>query len=107
MLVREQGVETMYFGGGYGLYFCFALPALLLGLWAQMRVRSAFNKYSKVPSPGGIAGAEVARRLLDSKGLQHVRIEPASGMLSDHYDPRGKVLRLSPEVFQGRSIAAA
>ncbi len=97
----------MYLFGGYGLYFLFALPALLLGLWAQARVRSAFNKYSKVASPGGIAGAEVARRMLDNNGLQHIRIETAGGFLSDHYDPRSKILRLSSDVFQGRSIAAA
>jgi uncharacterized protein len=93
--------------GGYGLYFLFALPALLLGLWAQARVRSAFNKYSRVGMPGNLAGAEVARRILDANGLQHVRIEPVGGMLSDHYDARTDILRLSPDVFQGRSVAAA
>lgn len=95
--------------GNYGLgpYLCFALPALLLGLWAQMRVRSAFARYSKVATPNGMAGAEIARRLLDSNELQGVRIEPSQGFLSDHYDPRSKILRLSPDVLQGRSIAAA
>lgn len=93
--------------GGMGLYLLFALPALLLGLYAQARVKGAFNKFSRVAMPGGLAGAEVARRLLDMNGLQHVRIEPVGGMLSDHYDPRTKVLRLSPDVFQGRSVAAA
>jgi uncharacterized protein len=93
--------------GGYGLYFLFALPALLLGLLAQARVRSAFSKYSRVAMPGNLAGVEVARRILDANGLQHVRIEPVGGMLSDHYDSRTDILRLSPEVFQGRSIAAA
>jgi Zn-dependent membrane protease YugP len=92
---------------GYGPYLLFALPALLLGLWAQARVRSAFAKYSRVAMPGGHAGAEVARRILDANGLSHVRIEPAGGFLSDHYDPRTDVLRLSPDVFQGRSVAAA
>jgi uncharacterized protein len=93
--------------GGYGLYFLFALPALLLGLIAQARVKGAFSKYSRVAMPGNLAGAEVARRILDANGLQHVRIEPVSGMLSDHYDSRTDILRLSPEVFQGRSVAAA
>jgi Zn-dependent membrane protease YugP len=97
-----------FFGGyGYGLYCLFGLPALLLALYAQARVRSAINKYSRVASPGGLAGAEVARQLLDANGLNHVRIEPVGGMLSDHYDPRSDVLRLSQDVFQGRSIAAA
>jgi Zn-dependent membrane protease YugP len=89
------------------MYFVFALPALLLAFWAQARVRSAVNKYSKVPMPGNLAGAEVARRILDANGLQHVKIEPVGGRLSDHYDPRTDVLRLSTDVFQGRSIAAA
>jgi uncharacterized protein len=89
------------------MYFVFALPALLLAFWAQARVKSAVNKYSKVAMPGNLAGAEVARRILDANGLQHVRIEPVGGMLSDHYDPRSDILRLSPDVFQGRSIASA
>src|SRR5688500_18445981 len=93
--------------GGIGLYLIFALPALLLGLYAQARVKGAFSKFSRVAMPGGLAGAEVARRILDMNGLHHVKIEPVGGMLSDHYDPRTDVLRLSPEVFQGRSVAAA
>ncbi len=93
--------------GGFGLYLLLMLPALLLGLWAQARVRSSFNRYSRVASPGGISGAEVARRLLVANGLASVRVEQSHGFLSDHYDPLGRVLRLSPDVFQGRSVAAA
>ncbi|NDJ53068.1 MAG: zinc metallopeptidase [Chloroflexi bacterium] len=89
------------------LYLLFAMPAFLLGLWAQMRVQRSFRKYSQVGLSRNLSGAEIARRILDSQGLQHVQIEPAQGFLSDHYDPRGKVLRLSPDVFQGRSVAAA
>ncbi len=97
-----------WFYGPYGwLYLCFGLPALILGLIAQAHVRSAFSRYSQVATPGGQAGAEIARRLLDASGLHHVRIEPSGGFLSDHYDPRSKVLRLSRDVFQGRSMAAA
>lgn len=96
----------MYFGG-YGLYILFSLPALLLGFWAQMKVKSAFNKYSKVRSITGMTGAEVARRMLDSNGLNNVRIEETSGTLTDHYDPSQKVLRLSPGVYRLNSIAAA
>lgn len=93
--------------GGYGLYLLFSLPALILGLWAQMRVKSAFNKYSRIRTYLGLTGAEIARRMLNSNGLQNVQIEQTQGLLSDHYDPRAKVLRLSPDVFQGNSIASA
>lgn len=93
--------------GGYGLYLLFSLPALLLGFWAQMKVQSAFNKYSKVRSYTGLTGSEVARRMLDINGLGNVQIQQAQGFLSDHYDPRSKILRLSAPVFQGNSLAAA
>jgi hypothetical protein len=92
---------------GYGIYILFSLPALLLGLWAQMKVRSAFTKYSKVRSYIGLSGAEIARRMLDQNGLNGVRIEQTNGTLSDHYDPRNKVLRLSSDVYGSNSIAAA
>lgn len=88
------------------LYLLFALPALALGLWAQMRVKSAFNKYSRVRSGTGITGAQAARRILDSNGLNMVSIERVNGFLSDHYDPRSKTLRLSPQVFDTPSLAA-
>lgn len=94
------------FLGGYGLYILLSLPALILGLWAQARVRSAFNKYSKVPVGRGIAGAQAARMILDANGLQHVNVEQVQGFLSDHYDPRSKTLRLSPQVYQSPSLAA-
>jgi hypothetical protein len=93
--------------GGYGLYFLFALPALLFGMWAQFRVKSAFNHYSQVRNMAGISGAQVARRILDLNSLQDVSVEQTGGMLSDNYDPRSKVLRLSPDVYQGISVAAA
>ncbi len=88
------------------LYFVFALPALLLGLWAQMRVRSAFAKYSKVRAASGMTGAQAARRILDDNGLQHVAVERVHGKLSDHYDPRSKTLRLSDDVYALPSLAA-
>ena len=68
-------------------YLLFSLPALALGLWAQSKVRSAFNKYSKVPAGRGVAGAQVARHILDSNGLGHVNVEEAGGFMSDHYGP--------------------
>jgi Zn-dependent membrane protease YugP len=85
-------------------YLIFLAPALLLGLWAQMRVKSAFARAEQVPAP--LSGAAAARHVLDSAGLHNVAIEPIEGFLSDHYDPRHKVLRLSPHVFHERSMAA-
>jgi Zn-dependent membrane protease YugP len=95
------------FGFFNPLFLILVGPALLLGLWAQSRVRSAFNKYSRERNLRGMTGAQVARQLLDSQGLYDVDIERSKGMLSDHYDPRSKVLRLSPDVHDGVSVAAA
>jgi Zn-dependent membrane protease YugP len=89
------------------IWLLFALPGLILGLWARSRVKSSFNKYSKVRTARGVTGAQVARMLLDSEGLHDVQIEESKGMLSDHYDPRKKVLRLSPDVYHTPSVAAA
>lgn len=90
------------------LYLILALPGLLLGLWAQTRVKSAFGKYSRVATARGMSGAQIARAMLDSQGLYDVAIEESKGgTLSDHYDPRSKVLRLSPEVYRTPSVAAA
>ena len=96
----------MYFGG-YGLYILISLPALLLGLYAQARVKGAFNKYSKVRTSNGMTGAEVARAVLDAKGLRDVQIQQVRGNLSDNYDPRTKVLNLSQSVYATPSVAAA
>lgn len=87
-------------------WLIFAIPGLILGLWAQMKVKSAFNKYSRIGTSRGITGAEAARAILDHYGLYDVRIEEAKGFLSDHYDPRKRVLRLSPDVGRSPSIAA-
>ena len=89
------------------LFLVFALPGLLLGLFAQSRVKSNFNKFAKVRTARNVTGAEVARQLLDAQGLYDVAIEETQGFLSDHYDPRSKVLRLSPGVYRTPSIAAA
>ena len=88
------------------IFFLFALPPLILGMWAQARVRGAFNKYSKVRTATGVTGAQAARKLLDDAGLRSVAVERVNGFLSDHYDPRGKVLRLSSDVYDGPTIAA-
>ena len=95
------------FGNGYGLYFLFALPAILLGMYAQFRVQGAFKKYSQVRSQTGLTGAQVARRILDASGLNDVPVEQVGGNLSDHYDPSKRVLSLSQSVYGSSSIAAA
>ena len=81
------------------LFWVFVLPGLLLGLYAQSRIKLNVAKYSQVPTRDGITGAEVARRLLNAKGLQDVTNQPTPGILSDHYDPRAKTLRLSKQVY--------
>ncbi|MEZ4860308.1 MAG: zinc metallopeptidase [Caldilineaceae bacterium] len=86
------------------LYLLFALPGMLLGLYAQARVKSAFDKYSRVQTR--MTGAQAARRILDMNGLSHVTVERVDGFLSDHYDPRSKVLRLSSTVYNTPSVAA-
>ncbi len=88
-------------------WLLFALPGMILALWAQSRVKKAFKKYSKVRTMRNVTGAEVARALLDSQGLYGVAIEPIKGNLTDHYDPRSKVLRLSDGVYNQNSVAAA
>ena len=89
------------------LFWVFVLPGLLLGLYAQSRIKLNVANYSQVPTQNGITGAEVARRLLDAQGLQSVRVESTPGILSDHYDPRSKTLRLSQQVYFAPSVAAA
>lgn len=88
------------------LYLIFMAPTILLMLWAQHRVKSTFQEFSKVPNQQQLSGAEVARVILDSHGLHDVPVEPISGELTDHYDPRVRALRLSQPVFASRSVAA-
>jgi uncharacterized protein len=87
-------------------YLLFMAPGLLLSLWASMRVKSTFRHYSQIASSSGMTGAAAARELLRRQNIIDVRIEPVEGFLSDHYDPAAKTLRLSPDVFNGRSLAA-
>ena len=82
------------------------LPGLLLALWAQFKVNSTYSRYSRVGSRRGMTAAQAARMLLDENGLSEVRIERIGGRLSDHYDPRAKVLRLSDDVMNSTSVAA-
>lgn len=88
----------------YLIYFAIII---LIPLWAQMKVKNTFVKYTRVASSAQRRGAEVAREILNSNGLYHVGVEEGRGFLSDHYDPRTKTVRLSPENYHGHSIAAA
>jgi Zn-dependent membrane protease YugP len=83
----------------------FIVP-MVVGLWAQHRVKSTFARNLEVPVANGMTGAQVARRILDANGLQEVPIEETPGSLSDHYDPRSRSVHLSPEVFRGVSLAS-
>ena len=87
-------------------YLIIAMPALLLALYAQWKVKSTYSRYSQVPNARGITGQEAARILLRSAGLDHIKLEGTSGALSDHYDPGKDVLRLSSEVANRPSVAA-
>src|SRR5262249_20595495 len=88
------------------LYFLIMLPAIALAAWAQWRVSSAFAEGSRIAPRSGLSGAEPADEVLRSGGVDGVRIEPVPGELTDHYDPRDKVLRLSTPVYAERSLAA-
>lgn len=96
----------MYFPFRLGPYMYLLLPAILFAAYAQTKVKTTFNKYLKVRTASGFTGASVARMILDRNGLHDVRIEHISGKLSDHYDPRNKVLRLSSPVYNGNSVAS-
>ena len=90
----------------YDSTYLILIPAIIISLWAQTKVNSTFNKYVKVASYRGYNGAEVARIILDSNGLNYIPIEVTQGKLSDHYDPSKKVLRLSQDVYYGTSVAS-
>lgn len=95
--------------GGYSIlpFLILVIVPLLLGLWAQFRVRSAFNRASRVPASSGMTGAQIAQEILHSFNIHDVGVEVSHGLLSDHYDPKAKMLRLSQDVYSGRSVAAA
>ena len=100
----------MYPYGGY--YYGFdptmiiLIPAILFTIYAQFKVTSTTSRYLKVRSQRGFTGEQVARQILDTNGLYNVRIEMVRGHLSDHYDPRGKVVRLSQDIYYGNSITS-
>lgn len=87
-------------------YFLYIAPAMLLAFWAEMKVKSAYAAASRYRSRGGLTGAQTAQRILNVHGINNVAIEPVNGFLGDHYDPKKKVLRLSPDVYHGQSLAS-
>ena len=88
------------------LYLIMIVPALLLSIYAQVKVKSTYSKFSQVPTFRGVTGAQAAQMILKASGVHDVSIEITRGFLSDHYDPRSKVLRLSESVYAGNSIAS-
>ena len=82
------------------------LPAFFFALWAQIQVQSAYQRNARLQARSGLTGAQAARRLLDEAGLSNVGVELGRGQLTDHYDPRQQVVRLSPHVYQSSSLAA-
>ena len=97
----------MFFGLFWGdATILVLIPAMIFALWAQARVNSTFKRYAKVHSRRGLTGAEAARRVLDASGLYHVRVERVRGHLTDHYDPRENVIRLSDATYASTGIAA-
>lgn len=100
------------FGYGYPMFYGFdrtyllVLVAAIFSMWASARVNSTYNKYAKVRSMQGLTGAEAAQKILYYAGLSNVRVEHVSGNLTDHYDPKSKVLRLSDSTYSSASVAA-
>jgi uncharacterized protein len=88
------------------LYFIIVGPTMLLALWAQMKVKSAYGKWSRYAASSGMTGAQAAQHMLQNAGIRDVQVEQVQGFLSDHYDSRTKRLRLSPDVYSGQSVAA-
>lgn len=90
----------------FGDFWWFAIPGIILGLYAQMKLSSTYNHYIRVPIDSGLTGAEAAREILDRAGLQSMPVQETAGHLTDHYDPMKKALFLSSENYRGRSLAA-
>ncbi len=96
----------MYYYYGYDYTILLIIPAIILSIFAQIKINSAYNKYSKIYSKKNMTGAQVAMELLNRQGISDVSIEITSGFLSDHYDPRAKKVRLSKSNFESSTIAA-
>ncbi len=87
-------------------YYAFMLPGIIIAIWASIRVKATFGKYSRVSNASGLTGAAAAQAVLSMNGINSVRIERVSGNLTDHYDPRTNVIRLSDSVYDSSSVAA-
>ena len=87
-------------------YWILIVPAMLFAMWAQTKVNSTYNRYNRVYSARGMSAAQVCRQILDENGLFHIRVEHVSGKLTDHYDPKAGVIRLSDSVYASSSVAA-
>ncbi|MBS4209779.1 zinc metallopeptidase [Bacillus sp. FJAT-50079] len=90
--------------GGYLIYLAIII---IIPIYAQYKVKSTYSKYSKIPTTAGMSGAEVARRILDANGLQHIAVRETPGFLSDHYNPLTKSVHLSPDNYHNHSVAGA
>ncbi len=88
------------------LYWLLLGPAMLLALYAQIKVKTTFSRFGRVATRRGLTGAQAAERILSNAGIHDVKVEEVDGWLSDHYDPRSKTLRLSPPVYRSNSISA-
>lgn len=97
----------MYYPFYFDSTLLILIPAIIITIFAQGKISSTYNKYKRIGIRNGYTGAMVARTILDSSGLSYIRIEMVNRELGDHYDPRDKVLRLSPDVYNGTTIAAA
>ena len=95
----------MFIPGGFGGYLLIMIVGMLISGAAALWVRSSYSKFSKQKSASGLTGAQTARMILDRNGLSNVKVEPVAGQLTDHYDPRSKVIRLSEDNYRGNSIA--
>ncbi|MBQ1242081.1 MAG: zinc metallopeptidase, partial [Oscillospiraceae bacterium] len=99
-----------YYGGYsapyYSVYLLLLAPVLLLSVWAQTKVQGNFKKFSRVANRRGLTGAQAAEAVLRANGIMNVRIESCRGSLTDHYDPRGNVIRLSDGVYSATTVAA-
>ncbi|MEN2766192.1 zinc metallopeptidase [Ornithinibacillus xuwenensis] len=90
-----------------GAYIIYLALILIIPIWAQSRVKGTYKKYSKIATSSQMTGAQVARKILDDNGLYDIQIEETKGLLSDHYDPRKKVVRLSSGIYHGHSMASS
>ncbi|MDY6935188.1 MAG: zinc metallopeptidase [Spirochaetota bacterium] len=88
------------------LYWMMMLPVLVLSVFASIRVKTTFKKYSRIPTHTGLRGVDIAEKILKTNGLSHIPVVETGGFLSDHYDPIRKVVRLSSDVYQINSLAA-